>query len=100
MAFAGIGRPEKFFATLKALGAELVETRSYPDHHPYGTSEIEALLARAKDQNARAVTTEKDAVRLPAELSARVDVLPVTLAWRDEDAVEAMLDRVFASPAR
>ncbi len=100
LAFAGIGRPEKFFATLEALGAELVETRSYPDHHPYGTGEIEALLARAKDRNARAVTTEKDAVRLPAEFSARVEALPVTLAWRDEDAVEALLDRVFAAPAR
>ncbi len=100
LAFAGIGRPEKFFATLEALGAELVETRSYPDHHPYSTGEIEALLARAKDQNARAVTTEKDAVRLPAELSARVEALPVTLEWRDEDAVEALLDRVFAAPAR
>ncbi len=100
LAFAGIGRPEKFFATLEDLGAELVETRSYPDHHPYGTGEIEALLARAKNQNARAVTTEKDAVRLPAELSARVEALPVTLAWRDEDAVEALLDRVFAAPAR
>ena len=48
LAFAGIGRPEKFFATLRALGAVLVGTRAFPDHHPYRTAEIEQLLRNAE----------------------------------------------------
>src|SRR6516162_909935 len=42
-AFAGIGRPEKFFATLRALGAELVSTPAFPDHHPFRIAELEEL---------------------------------------------------------
>ncbi len=91
LAFAGIGRPAKFFDSLRGLGAELVETRDYPDHHPYGRAEIEALLARAARLEARAVTTEKDRVRLPAALAARVEVLPVQVAWRDPAALDGLL---------
>src|SRR5689334_14659171 len=48
LAFAGIGRPAKFFVTLERLGAEIAETRAFPDHHPYAASEIETLLAAAR----------------------------------------------------
>ena len=34
-AMAGIGRPEKFFQTLQAMGARVVGTRAFPDHHRY-----------------------------------------------------------------
>src|SRR5436190_135747 len=40
VAFAGIGRPEKFFAMLRRLGAQLTATQSFPDHHPYHLDEI------------------------------------------------------------
>ena len=93
VAFAGIGRPEKVFATLRELGAELVETHGFPDHHPYGGAEVEALLVTAKRRGALAVTTEKDAVRLPEPLRARVTVLSVALAWDDEAALDALLER-------
>ena len=53
LAFAGIGRPEKFFTTLLALGAELVGTRSFPDHHPYRAGEIDRLLRAAERAEAR-----------------------------------------------
>ena len=58
LAFAGIGRPGKFFATLRSLGAEVVEERAYEDHHAYTASEFARLHARAKAQNASLVTTE------------------------------------------
>jgi tetraacyldisaccharide 4'-kinase len=64
-AFAGIGSPESLRRGLTALGAEVVSFRAFPDHHPYGRSDIEALRLLAKDSKAaRIVTTEKDAVRL------------------------------------
>jgi len=93
LAFAGIGRPEKFFTSLRELGADLVETVGFPDHHPYNPGEIVALQQRAAAQGAQLVTTEKDFVRLPLLPSApsssdgkAVLVLPVAVQWGDDCA--------------
>ncbi|PWC32620.1 tetraacyldisaccharide 4'-kinase [Azospirillum sp. TSO35-2] len=94
LAFAGIGRPEKFFATLESLGARLVERVPFADHHPYRPAEIAALIDRAAARGAVPVTTAKDAVRLAPALRARVAMLPVAVRWEEEGAVEALLDRL------
>ena len=96
LAFAGIGRPAKFFATLADLGAKVVETRAFPDHHAYAPAEIESLRARAAALDACAVTTEKDAVRLSPELREGIEVLAVAVEWREPEALDALLDRVCA----
>ena len=96
LAFAGIGRPEKFFATLADLGAKVVETRAFPDHHAYAPAEIESLRARAAALDACAVTTEKDAVRLSPELREGIEVLAVAVEWREPEALDALLARVCA----
>ncbi len=86
LAFAGIGRPQKFFDTLAGLGAVLVGARGFPDHHPFASAEIDAILAEAAAQGAVAVTTAKDRLRLPPGSRERIAVLDVALAWtRDED---------------
>ncbi len=90
IAFAGIGRPEKFFDTLRALGAEVIETEAFPDHHAFTAREIAGLQARAKRRGAALVTTEKDAVRLgPA--AEQLLTLPVRLALEDEAGVLGLL---------
>lgn len=96
LAFAGIGWPEKFFATLRELGAELVDTISFADHHPYREEEIRTLLVRAAQLHATLITTEKDAVRLPAALAAQVSVLPVHLVFADTPAFEALFAPLLA----
>lgn len=94
VAFAGIGRPEKFFETLRALGAELIETRGFADHHVYSASEIARLKAKAR--GALLVTTEKDFVRLtPAEREG-MNFLPVRAAFDDPAAFARLLDSVVA----
>lgn len=87
LAFAGIGRPQKFFATLRDLGADLRETRAFPDHHAFTAAEVEALTAEAARRDLLLVTTEKDRVRLPASMP--VATLPVVLAL---DAPESLAD--------
>ncbi|MHA1599735.1 MAG: tetraacyldisaccharide 4'-kinase [Alphaproteobacteria bacterium] len=99
LAFAGIGRPEKFFTTLDSLGAELVGRRAFADHHRYRPPEIEEILARAKSLDALPVTTEKDAMRLPPALRARVHVLAVTVDWLESGAMGALLDRFLNRPS-
>lgn len=97
LAFAGIGRPEKFFATLEGLGARVVERIGFADHHPYRPEEIMALLDRAAALGAEPVTTAKDAVRLPASLRPLVRVLPVRVAWRDAAALRRLLDGLLTT---
>ncbi|MEX2629784.1 MAG: tetraacyldisaccharide 4'-kinase [Tistlia sp.] len=96
LAFAGIGRPAKFFETLRGLGAELAGTRAFADHHAYGAAEAEALLAEAAGLGAELVTTEKDRLRLPPRLAESTRVLPVHLGWRDKRGIEDLLDRILA----
>ncbi len=94
VAFAGIGRPEKFFATLQSLGAVIVEARSYADHHAYTAAEIARLRAKAASEGARLVTTEKDFVRLTPPERQDVGFIPVRAAFDDPAALDAVLDRV------
>jgi tetraacyldisaccharide 4'-kinase len=93
LAFAGIGRPEKFFDTLHALGAEIIEAEAFPDHHPFTAREIAGLQARAKRRGAALVTTEKDAMRLGPAASEML-TLPVRLALEDPKSLLALLQRV------
>ena len=92
VAFAGIGRPEKFFATLEAIGCKVAAALPFPDHHAYSPDEIMRLVEEAAALDARLVTTAKDAVRLPPEARRMVEVLHVTLEFADP----AALDRVLA----
>jgi len=91
LAFAGIGRPEKFFATLQSLGAELVATHSFADHAPYPPALFQRLKREASQAGAQLVTTEKDAVRLPAEARGDVLALPVRLEVADARPLDAAL---------
>lgn len=91
LAFAGIGRPEKFYATLRDLGAEIVETRSFADHHRYQPSEIGHLLTRAGQFDAVCVTTEKDHVRLAPNLGNLVEKLPISLEIHELERLRNLL---------
>jgi tetraacyldisaccharide 4'-kinase len=66
MALSGIAAPQSFEASLRALGARVIECRQFADHHRYTQQELLDAVNRADDIGVRAiVTTEKDAVRLP-----------------------------------
>lgn len=98
IAFAGIGRPGKFFETLSALGARLVAARDFPDHHAFTDADAGALAAEAERHSAILVTTEKDHVRLRGTaalqtLARAARPLPVALEMNEEsrDSLRALL---------
>jgi tetraacyldisaccharide 4'-kinase len=95
LAFAGIARPEKFYATLRRVGAQIVATRDFADHHHYTPREVEALIEEANRRNALLATTEKDLVRLSAGHARAVRTLPVTLRFDDPGSVRRILREAF-----
>ena len=115
VAFAGIGRPEKFFASLRAIGAVLVAEHGFADHHRFQAGELAVLAAEARAHGAILVTTEKDmarmkdlvpsgdparaedrfqeAVGLPSDVTLRE--LPVRLQIEDGAALDKLLARAL-----
>lgn len=96
LAFAGIGRPEKFFDTLRAMGAELRETAAFPDHHPYSAPLLTRLERRAGQIGAVLATTEKDAMRLPTAFRDRVITVPIRLGFAEGELLNALLAKTLA----
>ena len=96
LAFAGIGDPEKFFATLRGLGAPLVRTVALDDHQKLARPMIQRLMKEAQSMNAQLVTTEKDAARLPADLRSGILSLPVRLEFDDAHALKTLLEPVLS----
>lgn len=104
LAFAGIGRPDKFFATLEELDAEIVQRKAFPDHAPFTPAQIAALEDDALRNDLLPVTTEKDAVRLltltaAPRLRAAMAVLPVEIVFDDEDGLRACLAKALPPPS-
>lgn len=94
IAFAGIGNPAKFFATLRAQGAIILREVPLDDHQPLSEALLKRLSLEATARGAQLVTTEKDAVRLPARYRTQVLTLVVRLSLPDWSGVDAALGRL------
>jgi len=99
LAFAGIGRPEKFFETVRGQGASIVDSEAFPDHYRYNRAMIERLMARAEAKDLMLVTTEKDAVKLPRDTLGKVWPIPVDLVFQDDQSLHGLLS-VFTSDSQ
>lgn len=106
VAYAGIGAPQRFFDLLSGLGAEVVRSMAFPDHHVFTPAEAEHLLGLAEGHAAVLVTTEKDWVRLetsgPAgRLKAASRFVPVRMILdeRDRERLAALLDMALKEHA-
>jgi tetraacyldisaccharide 4'-kinase len=95
LAFAGIGRPDKFYNTLVEMGVVLKGTRSFDDHQVISTTLLLRLEKDAWELGAQLVTTEKDAVRLPKEWQQKVLTVPVRLQIHDSEIIDNALKSIF-----
>lgn len=102
IAFAGIGRPEKFFETLRGVGAVLQSTHAFADHRPYQDAELTILQKQARDRAATLVTTRKDFMRLTpnqkAFLKDDLYTMDVTLEWENPEHIEKLLKTLMDKP--
>ncbi|MCK6418498.1 MAG: tetraacyldisaccharide 4'-kinase [Alphaproteobacteria bacterium] len=88
LAFAGLGNPQRFFEFLQqGLKLDLIDKVSFPDHYCFQPHDLEKLAAQARQMNARLVTTEKDAMRLPQSFLEQVTVVPVALTFEEPESL-------------
>lgn len=100
LAYAGIGRPEKFFSSLSGIHAPVAKTMSFPDHHRYTAIEAERIIAHADAAGLRLVTTEKDLARMAGAdgpigiLRDRSEAFEVSVRFENSVAVGEMVSEV------
>ena len=82
-AVAGIGNPERFFASLRAAGLEII-AHPFPDHHRYAVHDLQFGDALP------VIMTEKDAVKCQACAPGRCWYLPVTASFAMADERELL----------
>ncbi len=96
LAFAGIGDPDKFFATTRAAGIIVSRRRTFPDHHRYTPQDASELILRAEHSKLTLLTTEKDRARMDgdprlAALAANVQTLPVTMVVQEAGELRRLI---------
>ncbi len=94
LAFAGIGRPEKFRTSLTEADAEVAAFHAFADHHPYSDAELNSLAAQAEALGAQLVTTQKDWVRLNEIWQSKIKAIPIVVVWKNEDVLTALLAKL------
>ncbi len=96
-AFCGVGQPEGFRRTLKALGVEAVFFEVFADHHHYTAGELKALANRADVL----LTTEKDLLNIDPQAAAdcRILAVPARMEIRGEEELLRAIDRCLRSRA-
>ncbi len=94
LAFAGIGRPEKFYKTCLDLGLQVMATCDFADHYSYTVQDLDELVERARSLGYCLVTTEKDSIKIPEEYLENISVIPMEVSFSDEEAVYSFLNEV------
>lgn len=78
MALSAIGNPSSFEQTIADIGAFVAASKRYADHHDYTMAEMQQVMQEAVSAGVKAIiTTEKDAVKIPAEFIHSERPLPV-----------------------
>ncbi len=95
VAFAGIGRPQKFYDALVQWGGDLKETASFPDHHVFSRADLHRLADLAAALEAQLITTEKDWVRLPGDLAGAIHAWPVRARFAEPARLTALVEQAI-----
>ncbi len=93
IAFAGIGRPQKFYNSLIECGLNILETIDFPDHHQYKREELLFLIEKAQQKNCVLYTTSKDFVKFPKDLQKYFNTLEIEIKWQDANALKSFLSQ-------
>lgn len=98
VAAAAVASPGSFFDLLESLGLELVEKKVFPDHHYFSSEDIDQLIAKAKEENATIIVSEKDIVKIMRSIADEyIFYLGINVVFTSgESAVKSKLDRILS----
>lgn len=82
IAFAGIGKPQKFYDSLKNSGLRIIKSFNFPDHYQYSKRDIENILDLAG--GLPVLTTMKDFVKIPQNLCQKIIPVDIDLTISGE----------------
>lgn len=85
IAFCGIGRPDKFFASLKKANYKVIQEISFADHYFYQEKDIDILLNQARKSKANLITTKKDWIKFSKENQKKIEYLDIEIELQNED---------------
>lgn len=91
IAFAGIGRPAKFYQSLKDCGFNIVKTFDFPDHHFYTNEELNEIIIQSENLGAKIYTTGKDIVKIPHKLLPHFNVLDIEIEWDNPELLQKLI---------
>lgn len=83
IAFCGIGRPQKFFDSLKKAKYNVIKEISFEDHCEYNENILDNIFLTAKENNAKIITTEKDYVKIPLKYKKDIEVLKIKVEFNN-----------------
>lgn len=91
IAFAGIGRPQKFYDSLVEQGFMIKHQQDFPDHHQYSQKDLQNLIDVALLDNLDIWTTSKDFIKIPKGLQKHFNVLEIAIKWQNKSELENFL---------
>ena len=97
IAFAGIGRPEKLFDSLKDNGGDIRDAVPFPDHHTYRSDDLKWLRQLASDHKAQLITTEKDYARLSNKDRDDIITYPIEAVFEDTHKLDKLILPLFST---
>ena len=97
VAFAGLGRPEKFYHTLIDHDYTVASWHPFPDHYTYSEEDIETLIKESAKHNAQLATTEKDFVKISHMKGVEhIAHIPITIEFEHEISLVSFLQEKLA----
>ncbi len=97
--FSGIGNPNSFKETLSLNKINIVKEMIFPDHNIYTDEDIDIIKSKAKNLNAKIITTEKDYLKLSEKNRDGIDFLEIDLIIKNEkkliDLIKLLVNEKF-----
>ena len=91
IAFCGLGKPQKFFDSLKKANYNVIKEIVFEDHYYYKDKDLKQILDIAEKNNAKVITTEKDFVKLPNNYKGKVEILKINVMFENKDRLKELL---------
>ena len=91
IAFCGLGKPQKFFDSLKKTNYNVIKEIVFEDHYYYKDKDLKQILDIAEKNNAKVITTEKDFVKLPNNYKGKVEILKINVMFENKDRLKELL---------